>query len=76
MANAESDQRLVDRFWGLDLNELNLQAEERRLRAMYLQRVAQLNGCLVQTKAIKPFAIQNISPDIKVNMVNFLIIIV
>ena len=55
MFRAEQDQRLVDRFWGLDLFERNMHAEEHRLREQYRRRVAELNGYLAYTGAIKKF---------------------
>ena len=55
MFRAEQDQRLVDRFWGLDLFERNMHAEEQRLREQYRRRVAELNGYLAYTGAIKKF---------------------
>ena len=53
MFNEEREQTDVDRFWGLDLYELNLNNEEKRLRILYYQRVEELNKVLMKTKAIK-----------------------
>lgn len=66
MQSEEVDQRKVDRFWGLDLYERNMHAEEKRLKEQYLLRVAQLNGYLAQTKAIRTFSVKSLSSDFSV----------
>lgn len=54
MYNEELDQTEFDRFWGLDLYERIQNEEETRLRKVYEDRVAYLNGLMVQTRAIQP----------------------
>lgn len=55
MAGAEAEQREVgDGFWGLDLYERNFNAEERRLRQVYCDRVIEANRRLHAVRATAP----------------------
>ncbi|KAJ1434670.1 hypothetical protein B484DRAFT_393887 [Ochromonadaceae sp. CCMP2298] len=59
MFNEEMDQTEVDRFWGFDRFVQLQNREELRLRLLYEQKVAHLNGELVKVKAIHSFDAPN-----------------
>lgn len=62
MFNAECDQRELDCFWGIDLYEQHLQAEEKRLRHFYQYRLMSLNKELKVMGCIKGLVPTDIVP--------------
>lgn len=54
MFNAQLEQTEVDRFWGLDLFERSLGAEEQRLKAAYERKVVALNQQMASMHAALP----------------------